>query len=92
VGTPAITPAPPSGPDQGPGGGAPPQGMAQMAGDQNFLDPAKKLAKLAVDAKDIAEAIPSSAPMMREVQKQCQQATMKLMQVHSQSQQQTPQI
>lgn len=95
MGTPAITPAPPQGgPDQGPPpGGAPqPGGVLHMAGNQDFLDPAKKLAKLAEDAKDIAEAIPASAPMMREVANQVRMATMKLIQQHSQPQQPTPQI
>ena len=85
---------PPSGPDAGSGGDASPAGggMVQMAGNQDFLDPAKKLAKMAADAKDFAESSPASAPMMREIQNQVRQATMKLMQTHMASQQPTPQI
>lgn len=50
------------------------------------------LAKLAMDANKIAETIPETAPMMREVQNQVRMATMKMIQQRTQQQQASPQI
>lgn len=83
MGSPAISPAPPSaGPQQGPpgGGGAPQGGTAQS------------LARLAMDAQKIAGDAPETAPMMREVQNQVRMATMKMIQQRQATQQATPQI
>jgi hypothetical protein len=52
--------------------------------------PAQSLAKLAMDAQKISEENPETAPMMREVQSQVRQATMKMIQMRQQAQQQTP--
>lgn len=54
--------------------------------------PAQMLAKLAMDAQKVAEVVPEAAPMMREVQNQVRQATMKLIQAKASQMQQAPQI
>ena len=82
--TTAINPAPSSGPQMGPGAGAAPS--PQMGGT------AQKLARLAMDAQQIAAENPETAPMMREVQNQVRQATMKMIQMRQQTQQATPAI
>jgi hypothetical protein len=54
--------------------------------------PAQKLARLAMDAQKIASESPETAPMMREVENQVRQATMKMIQQRQAQQQATPQI
>lgn len=45
-----------------------------------------------MDAQAIAQADPGTAPMMREVSKQVDQAMLKMIQMRQSAQQQTPQI
>lgn len=52
----------------------------------------QKLAFLAMASDKLAAESPETAPMMREVQKQAQTATMKLIQQRQQAQQKAPQI
>ena len=54
--------------------------------------PAQMIAQLAMDAKKVAEVAPETAPMMRAIQEQVQQATMKLIQAKASQMQQAPQI
>ena len=86
--------APPANPPSGPGAGpgpAGPGGMNPMMASQ-LQPPAQMLAKLAMDAQKVAEVVPEAAPMMREVQNQVRQATMKLIQAKASQMQQAPQI
>jgi hypothetical protein len=90
MGSPALTPAPPAGgPPQaapGAGPGAPPPG----GGDKGPV--AQRLARLAMDAQGISGDAPETAPMMRAIQDQVRQATMKMIQNKQQTQQASPQI
>lgn len=53
---------------------------------------AQKLARLAMDAKQISADAPETAPMMREVENQVRMATMKMIQQRQAAQQATPPI
>jgi len=53
---------------------------------------AQSLARLAMDAQKIAADAPETAPMMRAIQDQVRQATMKMIQQRQATQQATPQI
>lgn len=96
--TPAMPlPATP-GPQPGPSGpvlapqGAQPQGASALLSSFQSLPPMQKLAFLAMASDKLAAESPETAPMMREVQKQAQTATMKLIQQRQQAQQKAPQI
>ena len=57
-----------------------------------MMGAAQRLAKLSSDAQQIASELPSTAPMMREIQNKVREATMQLIQQQRQAQQPTPQI
>lgn len=86
--SPAITPGPPAAGATPPAGGPTPTPQPGGGGGNAMQD----LAKLAMDSKKIAGDSPETAPMMREVENQVRQATMKLIQQRQATQQATPQI
>lgn len=53
---------------------------------------AQKLARLAMDAEQIAKDNPETAPMMREIQNKVREAMMKMIQQRAATQQATPPI
>ena len=93
--SPAINPAPQpaGGPPQGaPGGGAGvSQGTSWLEAFRSAPMP-QKLQMLTMGAQIVSSEDPATAPMMREVQNQCRQATMKMIQNRQATQQATPQI
>lgn len=82
-----TSPVPPAMGQPPAAGGAAPQPQTSQPGGT-----AQKLARLAMDAQSIASDAPETAPMMREIQNQVRQATMKMIQQRQAQQQATPQI
>lgn len=73
-------------------GGPPQQGGAPGGGSGTQGNVTQDLARLSMDAEKIAGDNPETAPMMRAVQDQVRQATLKIIQMRQAAQQQSPQI